>query len=562
MKKRNLSITISVILILALLVGCSSAPTDNAEVNTTDTEQAEPEVTTEEPKELVIAMIGDVQTWQPYERNEVITGSIQRHIFEPLMDLDKDLKWVPILATEWSSDGGHVWTIKLREGVKFQNGNDFTAEDVVFSLQLCLDTARAWADALASVESFKAIDEYTVEITCVDVDAILPSSLRNILISDKETYEGKGDEYFASNAVGTGPYKLSEYKKDEITIIERNEDYWGDKPEATKVTFKSIPNAGTRTASIIAGEVDFIANVEVRDTEILKTQSQLNVISEVSAGVMFYNMAQCEVDPSPDADEEFKIIAPDGSNPLAKRDVREAIIRAINENEIIEKIMNGYATPAPTMIPKGFNGYNPNIKKYEYDPAKAEELLDNAGYPKQDNGYRFQMALTCSNDRYINDLAQATAIASYLQKVGIDCRVNDMSRSVFFGHITISDDKHYTHFLQSGWSDQSGESVLYAKDILFSTNAAGGEAGRTRSNWGGANRGYYSNPKVDDLIDKALATADYAERDAIMQEVWQIAHDDAAIFTTLFTNDIYAVNNKLTYSPDLFQMIYAWNFSF
>ena len=149
-------------------------------------------------------------------------------------------------------------------------------------------------------------------------------------------------------------------------------------------------------------------------------------------------------------------------------------------------------------------------------------------------------------------------MAAYLDKVGIKCNVNAMSRSVFFDYIRIHDEEDKTGFLQSGWSDTSGESVLLARDLVYGTTLEG----RVKEGYGGANRGYYNNPEVNDLIDKALATSDYAERDAIMQQVWQIVYDDVGMFTTFFTNDIYAVNNRVNYTARPDQYIYAWNFSF
>ena len=299
-----------------------------------------------------------------------------------------------------------------------------------------------------------------------------------------------------------------------------------------------------------------IGNVPVNNVDMLESKDYLTLMSEPSIGVMMYSLSQTEEDPSPDA--QMPIKSPDGSNPLASKDVRLAIAHAIDYQQLIDKVQNGYAVMAPTLVPEGFNGYNPNIEQYTYDTALSEQLLDQAGYPRQADGYRFEITLDCTNDRYINDAAAATAIAGYLDKVGIKCNVNAMSRSVFFDYIRIHDDEDKCHFLQSGWSDTSGESVLYARDLLYSTTLEG----RKKEDFGGANRGYYANDEVDALIEQALATADYDERDAIMQQVWQIAHDDVALFTTYFTSDVYAVNKSINFEPRRDQMIFAWDISF
>jgi peptide/nickel transport system substrate-binding protein len=153
--------------------------------------------------------------------------------------------------------------------------------------------------------------------------------------------------------------------------------------------------------------------------------------------------------PSPDAAKPLK--SPDGSNPFKQLKVRQAMYHSINEDEIISKIMNNLATPATTYIPEGFNGYNPDIKRLPYDPALAEKLLDEAGYPRQADGYRFEVTLDSSNDRYVNDGDIATAIAGYFERVGIKVNLNLMSRSIFFTYISTTNREGDTSHLCMGY---------------------------------------------------------------------------------------------------------------
>jgi len=518
--------------------------------------QTQAQASEEEIKEVVIALPGDVTTWNPYMRNEVISNSIQRHVFETLIGVESDLSTSKGLAVEWTAnEDASVWTIKLREGVKFHDGSDFNAEDVVFSFDFCKADGRGWADSMGNFESWRAIDDYTVEIKTIIPDVLLPSHLRNIAIISKEAHEGKDPENLESEVVGTGKYRLVEYVKDGRVVLERNENYWGEKPEIERVIFRPIPQAGTRTASLLAGEVDLISNVPVRDADMLQANNKVEVVTEAGISTMMFAMAQTEEDPSPNA--QMPIKSPDGSNPLAVRDVRKAIIHAVNAKEIIDQIMGGYASLAPTPVPEGFVGYNPELDKYEYNPELAEELLDAAGYPRQSNdGYRFEITLDAPNDRYINDAAIATAVAGYLEKVGIKCNPNLMSRSVFWGYIR-THESYNSHFIMSAWSEPSAESALIAKDLLYSTYLDGPK----RDGWGGVNRGYYSNEEVDRLIEKALATVDVDERDNIMQKVWEIAWDDAVLFTTHSEDAIYAISKRVKYSPRVDQHIFAWDLS-
>jgi len=557
-KLRLLSMLLLACLTLGLLTGCNSG-TGNSGNSSGSGTGGDATQTGDTDKSVTIAMTGDVNTWNPWYYNEIVANTIQRHVFDSLVDVDNDLQQIPSLATEWSTpDGGATWDFTLREGVTFTNGNPFNADDVVYSFERCIALAKGWADATATIAEVQKIDDYHVRFVCAGVDAILPASVKNIMIIDKETTENLDDAALddPANVVGTGRYKLTEYVRDDHTTLVLNENYWGEKPEVEKVTFRAIPNDGTRTASLIGKEVDLIMNVPVTDVANLETKDYLHVESMPSIGVMFYNLAQSEEDPSKDAAMPMK--SPDGSNPLRLVDVRKAIVLAINNDELVEKVQNGYAVVAPTCVPEGFNGYNPNLKDYGYDPAKAEELLDGAGYPRQSDGYRFEITLDCTNDRYINDAATATAIAGYLDKVGIKCNVNSMSRSVFFSYVRIHDETDNSHFIQAGWSELSGESVLLARDLVYGTDLQG----RVKENYGGANRGYYNNPKVNELIDQALATADYDERDAIMQEVWQIVYDEVGMFTTFFTSDVYANNTRVNFTPRKDQFILAWNFSF
>ena len=507
----------------------------------------------EELTQVVIALPGDVTTWNPYTRNEVISNSMQRHVFETLIAVDNDLIASPGLAVSWEANqDASVWTVKLRRGVKFHNGQPFTAQDVVYSFEVCKTGGRGWADSLGNFKSWRAVDDYTVEIQTIVPDVLLPAHLRNIAIISKATTEGKDPDFMETTVVGTGKYRMVEYRKDDRLVLERFEDYWGEKPELQRVIFRPIPTPGTRTASLLAGEVDLIANVPVRDADMLKTRDNVAVVIAPGISAMMFVMGQTRENPSPNA--PMPIRSPDGSNPLAAREVRQAIIHAVNETEIIDKIMGGYASAMPTPVPEGFSGYNPNLKKYAYDPARAEQLLDRAGYPRQANGYRFEITLDATNDRYINDAAIATAVAGYLEKVGIKCNPNLQSRSVFWGYVRMYEG-YNSHFIMSAWSEPSAESALIAKDLLYSAYLDKPK----REGWGGVNRGFYANDRVDALIEKALATVDPQERDKVMQEVWKIAWDDAALFTTHSEVAIYGHGKRIVYTPRVDQHVYAWD---
>lgn len=548
MGKKTTVFFLVMILLISTLAGCSS----------TNNSSGGDSVNNDSAKEVTIALPTDAYSLDPYALNETYTNSVNNHIFDTLVAADRDLNIQPSLAESWKvSEDAITWTFNLRKDVKFHNGNDFTADDVIFSFDRALTDVSAFKYCLSTVKSYEKVDDYTVKVVCNEPNSLLLSHFKDLMILDKESCEGQSDEWVALNPIGTGRYKFAEHLRGDKLVLERNDDFWGELPVATKVVFKPITNEGTRTANIISGSVDLISDVPVHDVKSLETNDKIKVISQPSLRVIYLNLAGWTDNPSVDADMPLK--SPDGSNPLKDIRVREAIYRAINEEEIIEKVMNGYATPAASYIPEGFNGYNPNIKRLEYDPEKAEQLLDEAGYTRQSDGYRFEITLDAPNDNYINDAEIATAVAGYLEKVGIKVNLNLMSRNVFFTYIASTNKEgDNTHFCMTGWADNGGESALMALDLLYSMT----QEGYVKEGYGGVNRGYYQNPEVDKLIDQAIATPDADERDAIMQEVWQIAADDVSYIPLHFQEDIYAHSDDITYHPRKDKYIYAWDIEF
>ena len=167
---------------------------------------------------------------------------------------------------------------------------------------------------MSTVGSYEKIDDYTVKIVCNEPNALLLAHLKDLMILDKETCEGQTDEWIALNPNGTGRYKFVEHVRGDKIVFERNEDYWGELPEAEKVTFKPITNEGTRTANMVSGAVDLIINVPVRDIEMLESNDKVEIVSEPSLRIIYLNLAGWTDTPSRDAKMPLK--SPDGSNPF------------------------------------------------------------------------------------------------------------------------------------------------------------------------------------------------------------------------------------------------------
>lgn len=512
------------------------------------------------PREVVIGMPGDVHSMDPYTLNETINNAINNHLFDTLVETDNNLQPKPGLAESWEvSEDARTWTFHLRKGVTFHNGNPFTVDDVIYSFDRSKDreVGASFVHVLSTVESYEKIDDHTLKVTCKSPNALLLAHFKDLLILNKAHCEGQGNDWIALNPNGTGRYKLVEHVRGDRLVLERNPSFWGEQPIVEKVTFKPITNEGTRTANMLSGAVDLVVNVPVRDVKMLEKNKNVTVIAQPGLRAIYLNMAGWSDTPSKDAKMPLK--SPDGSNPFKDIRVREAMYRAINIDEIVEKIMNGFAKPMATYSPEGYNGFNPDVKRLAYDPALAEKLLDEAGYKRQSDGYRFEVTLDAPNDRYINDGPVATAIAGYFEKVGIKVNPNLMSRSVFFSYISTTNKAgDNTHLCMTGWTDSGGESALIGLDMLYSIT----QNGEVKPGYGGVNRGFYCNPEVDKLIDEAIATGDPAQRGEIMKKAWQLAADDVSYIPLYFEVDLYAHGKKITYTPRKDKYVFAWDVSF
>lgn len=538
MNKKLILFTLVAALMISTLTGCSSS-NDNASAPTnTDTEKPAQE-TTEKKDSLVIALSSDSLSLDPHYTDETVTNAVNLHIFETLIFYDKDLKSIPGLATEWTlADDGITWTFKLREGVIFHNGNPFTADDVVFTFNRIMksETLTAFKGYLATVDTVKAINDYEIEVITKTSYPIFAADIRNVAILDKEACEKLSDEEISLNPIGTGRYTLVEHIKEDHIDLEANPNYWGGEQEFKTVRFRPITNEATRTATMLSGEVDMTVDLGVRDVERIEQTEGMNIITQPSLRVIYLNLDGWR--------DLSAAVDPTKPNPLKDIKVRQAIYHAIDADTIVKNVMNGHAYTTPSYIPEVFNGHNSKIKRLEYDPEKAKALMSEAGYKDG-----FEITLDAPNDRYVNDGQIAQAVAGYLEKIGIKINLNLMPKSLFFTYIKPANNK--SGFLMTGWADSAGEGVVLEKDLLYTFGVKDG--------YGGVNRGQYTNPEVDALIDQAMSEPDEGKRAELVAKIDAIATADVAYIPLHFEQDIFAVKSNINYTPRVNKYLFAWD---
>ena len=286
-----------------LLAGCSSSTTNtsteaqtesSATAETTQAEAGQEETTDtagDKRDNVVIALTTDVSSLNPYGQDNNVTNQVMFHIYEPLVTQDRDLNIVPCLADSWEeSEDGMTWTFKLHEGVKFHDGSDFTAEDVVASYNYAKNESDSYKSRFATVDSIEAVDDYTVVLHMNKKYPLLLTDLAMVCISNKENIEGKTEEEIGNSVIGTGRYKLVEHVKEDHIDMVVNEDYWGEIPEIKSVRFRPISNAATRTATMLSGELDVMGGVSVQDVDRLEAAEGIHIITEPSMEMIYIRL--------------------------------------------------------------------------------------------------------------------------------------------------------------------------------------------------------------------------------------------------------------------------------
>jgi peptide/nickel transport system substrate-binding protein len=459
---------------------------------------------------------GDVNSMDPYARQETFLLSFMQNIYEPLVRRSKDLKVEPSLATEWVQTAPDVWRFKLRQGVKFSDGTPFNADDVIFSFQRIRQPTSALNSNVATVADLVKVDDYTVDFHTKGPDPILPEELTGWGMMSKVWCEKNNaaipadlgkvtEENFATrNAMGTGPYMLKERVPDVRTVLVTNPTWW-DKPvgNVTEAVFTRIANPSTRVAALLSGEIDFVYTVPPQDVDRIATTAGTKIVKSPELRTIFLGMDQMH--------DELPESSVKGKNPFKDEKVREAFYRAIDEKAIVAKVMRGQAEATALMIAPGINGFDKSLnERPAYDPAKSKKLLADAGYP---NG--FETGMDCPNDRYVNDEAICQAVAAMLAKVGIKVNLLAQTRLKYFGKV--GSPNYNTSFYMLGWTPSTYD-VHNMLASLVGTRKPG-------SGIGDNNDGGVSNAEIDDDIKGIQSETDQAKRQALISKAMAVIKD-------------------------------------
>ena len=492
--------------------------------------------------EITIGLGAEVTTLDPHYLNAAPNNSIAEQIFDTLIRHDARQRLIPGLAESWRVVDDLTWEFKLRKGVKFHDGSDFTAADVVFSLDrpAALASPGGFTIYTRALTEKIIIDPYTIRLKTATPYPNMPTDMGGVIIVSSKIAKGATTADFDSGkaTIGTGPWKLVRFGKGDRIELARNDGYWGGKAPWDKVTLRLITSDPSRIAALLAGDVQLIEVVPTADYARLKNNNDISIFTTTSNRMIHLHL-DSHRDRSPFVTD--KTGKPLDKNPLQDARVRRAISKAINRPAIVERVMEGVAIPAGQLVPNdGFFGYVPDLKPEPFDPDGAKKLLAEAGYPDG-----FGITLHGPNNRYVNDEQIVQAIAQMLTRIGIVTRVETLPFSVY---VSRANKLEFSAALL-GWGVTTGEATYPLRSLVATYNR---DKGLGTWNWG-----RYSNPKMDALLEQGLATVDNARREKLLQQATELVINDYGLDPLHYQVNTWAARKGLVYTPRTDERTYA-----
>ncbi|HEY4251354.1 MAG TPA: ABC transporter substrate-binding protein [Roseomonas sp.] len=493
---------------------------------------------------LTIAVGAPVTSLDPHYHQLSPNNAAADMIFDRLVNVDARSRQVPGLATEWRVVEPTVWEFKLRPNVVFQNGTPFTAEDVAFTLGRLPNVPNSPSSFAAysrPIQRIEIVDPLTVRFHTAGPYPLLPLDMTNVRIISRQVAERATTEDFNAGraAIGTGPWRVASHRMGDRIEFERNDSYWGERPAYARVNYRMVTNDAARTAALLAGDVDLIDQVPTSDLTKLRQDQRVSIAETVGLRLIFIGL-----DHMRQANENSPFITdnngqPLGRNPLQDVRVRRALSMAIDRRAIVDRIMEGAAVPASQFLPEGTFGHVPNLPPPAFDADGARRLLAEAGYPQG-----FRITLHSPNDRYINDARIAQAVGQMWTRIGVRTAVDAQPWTTFVARAGRGDTS--AHVI--GWgSNPDGSHPL--RNILATVSRDRG--------WGSSNRGRYSNPQVDSLLDQSLTELDEAKREQLVIQAQRIAAEDVGVIPLHIQTNIWATRRGIVYTPRVDELTLA-----
>jgi len=460
---------------------------------------------------VVVGMVADATNLDCQLHTDCGTHAmLNGNLYEALVKYGPTRQPVPLLATGWEMINDLTWRFYLRKGVRFHNGEPFNAEAVKWNFDRFMDESfptSGWAylAVRTTVKEVRVVDSYTVDFVTKEPDALFMAGIPWIVMLPPEYIETKGDSW-VEKPVGTGPMCFGDWKRDQQLVLERSDTYWGSLPEVERLIFRPIPETAARVAALRAGEVDIVYWIS----------------PELAADVEATPGLKKAIAPA----ERFIYLGLDALDPpLDDRRVRQALNYAVNIPEIVEFILQGYAT-APVVgafFPVTI-GFDPGIEPYSYNPEKARELLKEAGY----DGLDVTLSVTPGIEGALKLKEVSEAMAGQMAKAGINLSIEFVDSARFWE--LYSNRAYQMYFLTWGSSPESGRHLF----SLFHSEV----------------RGYYwANSETDKLLDQYVTTLDVNDRAKVGRILQAHLQEEAPYIFMYIEDGIYGLNARIDWNP-------------
>jgi len=458
---------------------------------------------------IVVAVDSPPRMMNPHGSDADSNLSVMANFFDGLMQRKgSDGILAPALALRYEHPDLLTWIFYLRKGVKFHNGNPFNAEDVKFSFERLSDPkVSEFINTGKTIASIELINDYTVSIKTKNPIPWFANNMHQVYMMDKESTESRTVGEVQQVPIGTGAYKFVEWVKGSYVKMVANEEYWEGAPPIKNVELKPIKEASTRYAALVSGQVELASGVPVELYDKLVKNPKLQVINKPARRSIFLALGN-----KPES-------------PWSDIRVRKAMYMAINEDEIIEKIMRGHASPAAQIPDPPTIGYNEGIKRLPYNPEMSKKLLKEAGC---ENG--FEITLTGPNDRYVQDEKIAEAVVRYLAKVGIKAKLDVKPKAIFFPEVF----EGKLDFYLIGWFDGTFDMGRTYFKLIHTRDKEKG--------FGSLNGAHFSNPDLDIVLEATASMVDQEARKKVLQYINKLATaENIACIPLHYQQDIYAI---------------------
>ena len=456
---------------------------------------------------ITVALGADPVTFDLHNTNDQPTSQISRQIYDTLIVQGEDLELEPGLAVSWEPVDETTWQLNLRDGVTWHNGDPFTAADVVWTLERFINLPAQSAFLLDAVESVTAVDDHTIHLALEFPFAPILNHLAHssLGIMHQASVEGAGDDYGTTVVVGTGPFVFDSWQTADRVVLQRNDDWWGGDVLPETVVFRPIPDGNVRGIEVETGGVDIGYTLPPSAARNVEGSSNAHIesVRTLSTAYIGFNAEKA---------------------PFDDARVRQAINHAIDVDLIVETIYTGQAERAVSPISSDVFGANPDLEPYTYDPERARELLAEAGYA---DGF--------STTIWTNDNPQRVEIAQIAQaelaNVGIDVQVEVVEWGTYLDETAAG--LHDMFIL--GWVTVTGDAD-YGLYALFHSSQHGAPGNRT----------FYTNERVDELLDAARVAATPEERQEPYNEAQVLIQEDAPWIFLIVTTEEHGVSDAIS----------------